>query len=144
MIESNRNNKIIRNEKIGGEVIGIGRWGDTKRIDLVERDLTHAEATKEVARELFVKMESSIGPVKAGRNAADVGLVIFQIAGDTVCLYLPETLKEDQNNTLEEILKEKSNSTFYVSYQEEIYNDIDVNEVLSMIGKLKSNHNRTK
>ena len=132
MIENNMNNKI------DGEVIGIDRCGNTKRINLLERNLNHAEATKEVARELFVKIESSIGPTKAGRNAANRGVTILQITDDLACIYLPDNLEEDQKKALEEILKEKSKYSFYMSHLEEIYNDIDMDTVLKIISENKN------
>lgn len=114
--------------KFNRGVIGIDRVG--KKIELVfdGTNRHHNEATAEIGKRTNCVVENPNGnPFTLGMQVGKQGTIIVQLEGDSMLVYMPEQIIQEQYNLLlSEINPRRSFSTVAFTHGDDVYDEPDL------------------
>lgn len=110
-------------------VIGIGLDGTKYEIIFDGTLRHHNEATAEIGVKTNCPVtDKNANPFFNGMEVSQQGTIIIQLEGDSMLVYLPETISEAQFQSIEtEIIPRSNFSTVAYSHGNDIYDDPNVN-----------------
>ena len=109
-------------------VIGIERDGTRHEIIFDGTNRHHNEATAEIGRIANCPVQEAwANPFINGMEVSKQGTIIIQLEGDSILVYLPEIISEEQYQVLESEVNPRSNfKTVAFSHGDDIYDDAQV------------------
>ena len=110
-------------------VIGIETDGTKHEIIFDGTFRHHNEATAEIGLKTNCPVSDKYAnPFLNGMEVSKQGTIIIQLEGDSILVYLPEMISNEQYQSLESEVKPRSNfSTVAFSHGDDIYDDQNVN-----------------
>ena len=112
-------------------VIGVNQLGIVAKENLDGTINHHSDATVRVVNSLGGNIEYENLPFQMGVNGSEQDILVFQSEGDNGLFYFPESLTNKQIIALGDILSPRTRFNFSYSYNEEIFEDLTVREVLT-------------
>ncbi len=125
-------------------VISIGKDGTIAKENLDSRiGAHHGGATVRTLINLDITIEidefrADIEPFPSGVEGAKKGAIVFQSEGNEVLLYFPESITEEQLESLSSVLTPRENFNYSFTHNEEIFSDKSLQEVIEFSANIRN------
>lgn len=126
--------------KFNRGVIGIDRNGQKFEIILDQTYRHHNDATAEIGLRTNCNiLNIDAGPFEMAIDIANQGIVIIQLEGNSMLVYLPDNLTEQQNKSLENEMIPRRRFELSFTYQSDIYSNVNINDLAIMCQNIIEN-----
>lgn len=111
-------------------VIGIDKNGQKYEIILDRTNRHHNDATAEIGlkTDCYI-LNRSAGPFQIATDVANQGTIIIQLEGDSMLVYLPDTLTVQQQKTLSDEMSPRSNFELSFTHKGDLYSNVNTDDL---------------
>lgn len=111
-------------------VIGIDKNGQKHEIILDRTNRHHNDATAEIGLRTNCYISNiNAGPFQMATDVANQETIIIQLEGDSMLVYLPDTLTEQQQKTLSDEMSPRKNFELSFTHKGDIYSNVNTDDL---------------